>query len=474
MSQWKPLPANRQIRATNNFSNGLDTEFSPFFVKDSTIIYGYGWDFEEYPSLTVRKGRTSYGTSGGSITRLLTNFGNTHLVRAVGTTLQYNSSGTTWTNMTGTFTNTDWDAANFDVLGPALILTNGIDTPRYWNGSVLTTIPQMPLGKYVAADNLRVYTTGKTGDEDTVYYCAFENALDWTSAKNSGFVQYYTANGGPCTAIHAFNGAVWVFKKETFAIIYHTGDARATHRLVPRSDNIGCVSYKTVVQSGPYLFWLGFNNVYIGAGDSAKEIGQPIIEYIKTINRSAIQNSCAWVDEQRYYLCIPTGSNTQPDTCLVYNYIHDKWLPYSISLGNLRFGALLNGRAYTGNDTGQTFLMNEGTTDSGTDITWRADSRPFDDGQKEAEKELYEMYLQGSFPSGTTLAVDISPDDIGSTWYSVTPFPGTGSTAVTNNRMIVPLDTVPLCFFYRYRLRGSGPASVQEVQRYSRLQPIQL
>lgn len=470
MAKLKSPP---RVRTANNFSEGLDTSQSHFFVKDSAIIDGYGWDFGEYPALAVRKGRTTFGTSGSGVTRLLTSFGHTHLVRAVGTGLQYNSSGTTWTSISGTFTDTDWDSANFDISGPALILTNGSDVCRYWNGSALTNISQMPKGRYVAADNLRVYTTGVTGEMDTIYYCAFENALDWTSASNSGAVQFYTSNGGPCTALHAFNGSVWVFKKDSFGIIYHTGDSRATHRLVTVSDYIGCVSYKTVKQVGPFLMWLGQGQVYIGAGDGAVEIGQRIKSYLDNINQSAISNACAFADDERYYLCIPTGVNSQPDTCLVYHYIYKKWLPYSISIGGLRFGASLNGVAYTGDNAGQTFKMNDGTTDAGTAIPYRVDSRPFDDGSKEAEKELWELHIQGYFPSGTTLNVEVAPDDIGSTWYPISYDPTAGGTATQNKNLIVPLDTVPLCNFYRYRISGTGPATIQEVQRYALIQPVQ-
>lgn len=473
MAQWQPIPSNRQKRVANNFKDALNTETSPFFVSENTMVDGYGWDFEQYPAISVRNGRTTHGSSGGAITRLLTNFGNTHLVRAVGTALQYNSSGTTWTSISGTFSNTDWDAANFDISGPALIMTNGTDTPRYWNGSSLNSISGMPKGKYVAADNLRVYTAGVSGSEDVISYCAFQDALDWSTAENSGQVEFWTANGGAITALHAFAGQVWVFKKDAFGLIFHTGDANVTHRLVQGSNDIGCVSYKTVVDVGEYLFWLGETNVYIGAGGTAGLVGRPIKRYLDSINQSAVSNAFAFTDNLRYYLCIPTGSNTQPDTCLVYDIRFKQWLPYSINLGGLRFGASLNNTAYAGDSSGQTFKMNEGTTDNGTAIPWRVVSRPFDDGVKEAEKELHEMHMQGYFPAGTTLTVEVAPDDIGSTWYQINYDPISTSNATINRNLIVPLDTVPLCNFYSYRMTGTGPATIQEIQRYSYIQPVQ-
>lgn len=473
MAQWQSLPKQLDRRSANNFTDGVNTGESPFFVSDNTIVSGYGWDFDDYPALKSRKGRTAYGSSGGANTRLLTNFGSTHLLRAVGTTLQYNSSGTTWTNISGSYADTDWDAANFDVGGPALLMLNPTDGGYYWNGSALTAIAAMPKGKYIATDNLRAYVAGKSGELDYLYYSAFQDATDWTTPENSGVVQYYTADGGAITALRAYNGAIWVFKANSFAILYHTGDSRLAYRLTPISDNIGCVAYRTIQEVGPYLFWLGRGNVYIGSGDSAREIGHEVSSYLDSINQAAVSNAFAFGTDQRYYLCIPTGSNTQPDTCLVYDYTYKKWLPYSISLGALRWSAQINGLSYAGNDSGQTYRMNDGDTDAGSVIDWRVQSRPYDDGMKEAEKELWELHLQGSFPGSTTLWIEISPDDIGSTWYPISYDPATNSTEVQNKNMIVPLDSVPLCNFYCYRLSGTGPATIQEVQRYSRLQPVQ-
>ena len=475
MARWQPIPASQNIRKANNFTQGLDTEKSPFFIDDNALIDGYGWDFSEYPALKVRAGRTTYGTSGAATTRLLTNFGNTHLVRAVGTALQYNSSGTTWTTIAGTFTDTDWDAANFDVSGSALILTNGTDNVKYWNGTALADLNAVtaPKGLYVAADNRRVYISGRSTDADVIHYCAFQDATDWTTVENSGSVKFYTDKGGPVTGLKAFSGQIWAFKKDAYCIIFHTGDSRFTHRLVEGSNDIGCASYKTIVEVGDLLFWLGTNDVYVGAGGAAQAVGGAIKRFIDSINQSYIQNSFSFTEDERYYLCIPTGSNTQPDTCLVYDTRFRKWLPYSISLGSLRFGAQLNNVAYAGDSSGQTFKMNDGTTDAGTVVSWLVQSRPYDDGQKESEKELYQMHLQGYFPTGTTLTVEIAPDDIGSTWYTISYDPTTASNATQNKNLLVPLDTVPLCNFYSYRLSGSGPATIQEIQRYSRIQPVQ-
>jgi hypothetical protein len=139
----------------------------------------------------------------------------------------------------------------------------------------------------------------------------------------------------------------------------------------------------------------------------------------------------------------------------------------------LRFGAQLNNIAYCGDSGGQTYKMNDGTTDAGTAIPWLVQSKPFDEGDKAVEKELHHLYIQGTFPVGTSLSVDIAPDNIGTSWLSIDYDPTEGQSYAQNKRLIVPLDVMPLTNFYAYRISGTGPVTILEVSRLSRLQPLQ-
>lgn len=457
----------RNVRSANNFSEGLDQSISPLFIKDNAFVDGYGFDFGDFPALKVRDGRTSYGASGGATTRLLASLGTTRLIRIVGTTIQYDNAGT-WTNISTGLTAAEYDFTNFEVGGnQAVIIVAPGASPRYWDGTTFGTLGgSPPQASFVTNDAVRVWMA----KDDVIYFSAFQAAEDWTSAENSGSVQYWNDRGGNITALRNYYGDKYVWKSDSMAVIQGTN--YFNFKLKEISSAVGCASFKTVQEVDDTLFFMDKNDVYRFNGAFPVPIGEQVREFLDSINTAAIANSFAWTDKHTYYLCFPTGSNTEPDTCLAYSLEFKKWLPYSITLGSLRRGINYNGIPYCGDSSGVTFKMNTGTTDNGTAIPWRVDSRPFDDGQKEAEKALYEMYLQGYFPAGTTLSVEVSPDNIGSTWYSVTPYPGNSSNAITNSSMIVPMDIVPLCNFYRYRVSGSGSASIQEVQRYSRIMPI--
>lgn len=474
MAQWRDYPANRTIRGMNNFTEGIVTNIEPAFIPDSAMTDGYGWDFNSYPALAVRGGKEAWGDAGG-VTYGLFNYANLYLIRANGDTLQWNDNGTHWSNIGGTWSRTDWDATMFDINGPAIILTNGTDQPSYWNSASLTGILQMPKGRYLASDNLRVYTAGVSGTEDYIYYCAYLDAEDWLTPLDAGKVQYYTPQGGPVTALKTFNGNIWVFKQDACAVISNTGDARSAHRMDQISNFIGCVSFKTVKQVSDGMFWLGLKNVYMTTGAQPIPIGDPIQRYLKAIIPGTERECCAFVDGQNYYLCLSINSN-RCDTCLVYSTVYKKWLPYSITMNGTRYGELFNngdiGGAFTGDANGQIYKMNIGTTDAGTPIPFSMTSKPFDDGMPEARKALWRMHIQGKFPIGTAITISTSDRDEGENWLDLEMNPDMMALFLQNKDLIVPLNQGPLSNYYRYRISGTGQVQINSVQRYSRIKPV--
>ncbi|WP_223110697.1 hypothetical protein [Paenibacillus sinensis] len=469
MAQWSTYPKGIDTRGDNRvetkLTGGVYTGINSFDIKDNQSVNEYGWDTDEFfPAKSTALGPTAYGSSGGAITRLLTSFGNVHMVRAVGAKLQYDNAGT-WTDIAGTYTNTVWQSANFDVGGAALILTNGTDTVKYWNGSSLQDLTAAPKGRIIAADNLRVFISGVTGENgDEIHYSAFQNATDWSSAENSGIVQYYTANGGPLTAMIAFGGQIWVFKKDSFALIYHTGDARAFYRLVPSSDNIGCINSNTLVDMGSALMWLASDDVYIGAAGSANRIGEPVRTFINRINQSAIGNACAFSDGIRYYLCLPIDGSTYPNIRLVYDQRFQIWSVSRIN-ENFLFGINFNDKVYAADSSGQTFNVKGGPTSS----TSMVETKDFD--RSEAEKEYDQMHLQYYANSGTSLTIQVSVDQ-GTTWYTVGD-PITASASAQNQNVIIPLDVVPLANWIRFRFIVTGTFRLYGFERWFKTHPVQ-
>lgn len=468
MAQWQALPSSLNRRVETNYSGGVNTSNNGFDIGETQSIDEYGFDTDEfYPALSTARSPIAYGSSGGAATRLLTNYGNTQLIRAVGNKLQKEVTGT-WSDIATSLTDADWSAANFDLNGAVLIMTNGTDTVKYFNGTTVTDLSAAPKGKFMTADNLRVFIGNVPTDEtpDIIHYCAFQDATNWTTALNAGQVQYYTPNGGAITAMTSFGGTIWVFKKDSFCNIFHTGDSRAAYRLVPSSDNVGCINAKTLVEVGDALYWLGDSDIFIGAAGASSRIGEPVRTYINRINKAHLDKCCAFTDGLRYYLNLVIDNATEPNIRLMYD-TRKGYRIWRVSAINeqYRYGAFFNGVPYAGNASGQTYKVNA------TDTTgpWMLVSKDFD--RSEAEKEYWQLYNQCYFPSGSTLTLEASVDQ-GKTWHAI------GDTMVSsdvdqNDATIIPLDVVPLGFWIRFRISGTGPFRLFAQQRHFRIQPIQ-
>lgn len=461
---WKSLPASWNQRQQWQFSGGVNTGNDSFDIKDNESIDEWGWDTDDdFPALVTSNLPSLLGTSGAAVTRLLANYGNISLIRQVGTNIQ-RWNGTAWVNI-GTFTDNDADFANFDIGGQALILSNGVDTCQYWNGTTMTALAAMPKAKYITSDNLRVFAANAAGDAtpDLIHYSKFQDPTNWSAPQDSGIVQFWTPNGGEITAITTFADRIWVFKKDSFARIFHTGDPTTPYRLVANTNNIGCLNNKTLVQVGNSLFWLGNSDVFIGEEGDAMRIGEPIRAYLNRLNMAQIGKCSAFTDGLRYYLNLVLDGATEPNFRFVYDIRYRIWRIAQIN-EQYRYGVLFDGLPYAGNTSGQTYQINAIEDSS----SWMIVSKDFD--RSEQQKEYWQLYIQCSLASGGTLQVEASIDR-GTTWTTIgDPISSFGTTI--NDPIIVPLDTLNLGNWVRFRISGTGNFKLYSLQRYFRIQPL--
>lgn len=463
MAIWRSSPQLEGKRQAHNLAGGLNNGSPTFSLRDNESVSEYGWDTDKFPAIHTRRGRTPYGATGSSVTNLLANFNNVHLFRVVGATLQYDNAGT-WTTVGTLALGSYCDSTNFN---DKLIFTNGSDPVKVWNGTAISDLnANAPKGKYITNDTVRVWIA--LGD--VLYFSAYLNETDWTTAENSGSVQYYTPSAGDITGLARFANHICIFKKDSFAEIF--GTDYFTFRLIENSNDIGCISYKTIVEVEDTLYWLGANDVYAYKGGKPVAIGQKIREYLDDMNLGGNTplNFFGGTDGIRYYLGIATGTNQFPNVLLLFDPRNGSWRVSSLN-DNFTFSANFNNGWYVGNSTGQTYKMNQGTTDNGTAIPWMIATKDFDEGIPEAEKEYYELHLQALIPTGTTLTVSASVDQ--GTTYTTIGDPITASGVDQNVNIIIPLDTVPLGNWIRFKFEGTGEITIHSIEWYFRVQTVQ-
>lgn len=469
---WQTTSNQGDNRAANEFAGGVNNGTPSLYISDNQSSDEYGFDTFDFPAASVGKGWTAYGSSGAAETNMLANYQNSYLVRAVGTKMQRDASGT-WTDITGAtgLTDTFWDNTNFNT---KILMTNGTDNVKSWDGTTFADLnaTDAPKGKYICNDTIRVFIANVGTNTDWVYFSKYLDETNWTDVDSSGFFQYYTPNGGEITGLFLYQNMVIVFKKDSFAEIIMTGNNSNKYRLAPISSQVGTVSNRTIQEVGGILFFLSLTDVWMFVGGQPTPIGLNVKAVIDNINTSQYNKCWSATDGQRYYLGVVTGTNTEVDTLLVYDTKFKIWRVRSKSIPSMRCAATIGNQWYTGDDSGQTFQMNAGTTENGSDIQWSVTSKTFTEGVQEAEKEYFEMHVQYYLPTGSTASLSIATDDRSSTFAAIDDL--TTGTSAANQNDIVPLDTVPITNFMRYKLSGTGPFTMYQAQRNFRIQPVQI
>ena len=162
------------------------------------------------------------------------------------------------------------------------------------------------------------------------------------------------------------------------------------HRSVWRLDKIGDSSYEltklpfnagtdapaTVAVGGGLMMWLSKRGIEILSGQSILDppISDLIPKTMASINQAAITKAFGEINEKEgeYWLAVPTGTSTEPDLIIVFDYLRGKIDRYEFAKN---FSAMHNIRDadsklqfITGSSDGNLYNQDSGYTDDGTAI----------------------------------------------------------------------------------------------------------
>jgi hypothetical protein len=124
---------------------------------------------------------------------------------------------------------------------------------------------------------------------------------------------------------------VLVFNRNSVHIVAGTTSLQTTSaRLL--TDEVGCVSRKTIIQVGNQIIFLSDNGVFstqfldeYNLRGSPTAISAPINETIKRINRKYWDKAVAAYFDNRYYIAVPLDGSTVNNAILVFNFLNQQW-----------------------------------------------------------------------------------------------------------------------------------------------------
>jgi hypothetical protein len=196
---------------------------------------------------------------------------------------------------------------------------------------------------------------------------------------------------------------------------------------------VGCAARMTVATAGSYVYFLADQGVYrldnsqldLALRGNTLPLSEPIADIFSTINQSAVGTSNAVYFGNRYYLAVPTGNATSPNTLLIYNQLNESWESVDTNLPALDrlvvsdFGT--QRRLFAASNSGAIFLLEEnensnddtGTGSAQATVNGVITTRRYFYGQL-ARKRLGNVAVSAMLPSGSSVnvaAVTTDPDN---------------------------------------------------------------
>lgn len=285
----------------------------------------------------------------------------------------------------------------------ANIAVRRVKPPLWWDGSLpdfvkadagvpavgasFKTLRSVPFASYI--DNRLWIPDGR----DTV---AISDVLDPDTF--DPFFQTFRANAGSndyIVGIHPWvEGQALIFMRNSIWLAAIKQDFNgstwdvdsAVSNLTLLTDEIGCVSRKTIVTAGQYVFFLSDAGVYrldtqldLKLRANTQPLSDPIADQLEQINTLASANSVGKWWNNRYHLAVPLNTSTANNTLFVYNALNQTWESrdaYSISLDELLVATYDNQRRlFTASRSGTLFLLDE--MERGDDVPYANDADAF-------------------------------------------------------------------------------------------------
>ena len=291
-----------------------------------------------------------------------------------------NSSGVATDRTSTVFTGGNTDLFTYCVANDEVIITNGVDTMRRWDGVTATESAISGSGapsaaKYVESYIDRIFAA-RTTESGTLYPRRVRwsnNASNTTwNGTSAGFADLNDSEGW-IIGIRRLKEAIVVYKEDSIIVGRSTGIASAPVTFNQRAGAHGCISGHTVADVGNFHIFLGRDNVYLFDLVEPIPIGDPIREELfSTTDFDKMQYSHAFIkdDRREYWLWVtPTGESV-PTRAWCYNWKDQTWSRHSWSAGIISSGRYASGDTITWDDITDTWDSYASRWDDSTSLAF--------------------------------------------------------------------------------------------------------
>lgn len=229
-----------------------------------------------------------------------------------------------------------------------------------------------PAGKYFEVWDSRLFIGGIT---EYPHMVMFTNTNTSEEMASTNFLQFRVKQSETMKQIKVFGDMLFVFFETVAFRVNKVGASYYEVEELPQ--NIGVLASWSVAVCDTSLVWLSEFGIEVFNGNRCfRPIPSRYVkEILKTINRDCIDKIIGghYFGEGEYWLAIPTGTNTEPDTVIVLDVMKKSFTVYTFPTGVTyltAFAARQEGLVFlTGTDDGYVYIQGDGYDDDGTAIS---------------------------------------------------------------------------------------------------------
>lgn len=207
----------------------------------------------------------------------------------------------------------------------------------------------------------RIWGGAIPGDPDMLMYSAPYDPTDWEEddehpEDGAGSIQQPSWDGDSFTALKTFGDQLIAFKEHRVWRVMGTNPGEYQFK---EQYGGGAPFFNTIAVDVERIYMADLNGLSVYDGMSVTPFRRELIEPIwRTINKDAMDQMCAVLYQQRYYLAVPIGDSTVNNALIVLN-MHDGTILY---YDDMKIESLLSTPeavyATSSDLPGKVFLMN--------------------------------------------------------------------------------------------------------------------
>jgi hypothetical protein len=297
---------------------------------------------------------------------------------------------------------------------------------------------------------LLLFNTTDGTDGEVPYRVLFTNVLDYDRVENTNFLDL-DYSGSPIVSAKRLNqNFIAVYKSDSVVTLQDQGSPLF---FVPKArQTIGLLGPKAVTDIPNAHLFVSNDGIYIFNGGAVEPVADRTVvnDFFNNLNYTYKDNVYCWTDFKNREVIIhyPTGSNEQPDKCLVWNYQSNVWSQWNFDAyaGFYRYRGIATPEVYFGSASGIVKQRDTSGTDGSSAIASTLATKAFQgviDGQVlGATAETATDYVQvlrvqtDATPTSTTISVgtaDLGTDSPSYTNQTITDTDGKAPRADFNN-----------------------------------------